>query len=305
VGGSFGYIDCGVIGVTGATNALTLQCPKADEIRVVLALPAGTVTNQAVFITGATTTATINTLRVSGVHHGATVVGHNTGTVTVGNLILDGVSHIHASGGAFTVQLGLTGAAITGTTFLNCDVQLNTSSDVVQIVSGATMGMINFIGGIATAMVAYLNDAGIGNTTLTFSGGHQCTTTQYVAIYSGASGTKTVNFGEAKFAAVTVHDLSITGTAPVTVVTGSTASAGINPLDINLSASQSVTALSLAVHCDISKLVRTGVGDLVYNTNASLTAHTGAGNFLTGPCISTGGNAAGSWISLINPTYTY
>jgi hypothetical protein len=304
-GGSYGLIDLGTVSLT-ATTAITLEQPSATEIRAALNLPLAFGVSTGVLITsGDTTAVTIGTLAITGVAYVSALISHNTQYVTVAHLICEAVTYVRGSGSGYLLQLAASGATVQVADIIACDATLNLSCDLVGVVSGAVLDYLNITGGLCAGPAAIFNDAGTSSPVVTFGGGFECTSTQYIAVISGASGTKTLVFAGCSFASITTDGVRVTGTAPVTVLKGDLVKISGSPTMISLSASQSVEAIGLALPLDISQLIRTGVGDMANNTNATLTAHTGSGDFPLGPCVSSGSGSAGNWVSLVNSTYTY
>jgi hypothetical protein len=239
VGGTYGKIDLGVLAVTGSSYALTLESPSATEIRAILSIPSGSGVSSGVNITG-TSSVTIGTLALSGNAYLANLVYHNTSSVTISHLLLNALTYQRPSGSGYALNLAASGAAVTVCDITGCSLSMNTSCDAVSIASGATLGQLNILGGSSSGSAAIINDAGTGSPVVTIGGGFVCTSTQYIAVITGASGTKSLIFAGCTFSSISTYGISVTGTAPSVLVYGGLYS-GPTPT-VHLSASQSVTA---------------------------------------------------------------
>jgi hypothetical protein len=291
VGGTYGKFNFGHVGQLGTNYAMTLQSPAAEEIRINLAQTAGNGNTSAIYVTG-TSVVTISKLIVTGTANMASVVTHGTADVTIGHLVFDHVTFQRPSGSGFLLQVNTSGAVVSVCDVIGCTVSMNTSCDLVQVAIGATLSYLNITGGTCTGTAALYNDTSVATSVITFSGGFECTATQYIAIVVSASGTKQFNFDGCSFPSITTYGIKVTGAAPLTILKGDQIRIGGTPTMINLTASQSVQAVGISLPLDLSQIIRTGVGDLAYNSNSGLSCG-------TGPCISSGAGSAGSWKNLI------
>ena len=300
-GGSYGLIDLGHVGVqsSGAT-LINLYAPSARYISADIDYyPAGA-EYVVETLAGGGSSVTVETLRLSGnmtYATGGTItfVNLTVSNVTIGHLIMDKTNLDTTTGVSALIQTH-NGATITQADLVGCRVAFSTGNGYAVLLNSTTdsIGVLNFIGGNYTCY-CLVGDGSTGATTVTLSGGVKISAGKYclnTGVSSGTTSLKTFVFAGCQVVLSSGAYL-VYVTRSTVLLKGDliTVSGGSGNLD-RVEGTESVEAIGLALALDVSQLIRTGVGDMANNSNASLSCG-------VGPCISSGSGSSGSWQNLI------
>lgn len=310
-GGTYGSIDLEHVAIQSRAEALRLVSPAANRIRVNFAYGAQGCPPSLVSTASGSATRTLQRLEVTGacITGSAKVLSHTSTAVTLNHVVFDKFAFNSASGAGYMCYMN---GAVTCNyvDFTDCFFQLTTTGSASgMFLNNSATGVcdaVNIQGGIQIEGNTVLGDNSESSTIFTVGGGFQ-TTARYFAKLGAASttGTDTVRFNGCY--------LDCSGT----IITINTKGLVLEGSGMTYNTSETFltrTQGTEAVHCrsfdipvDISQLSRSTAGDRAFNSNASLAAvsPSTSGEFLVGPCVSTGSGSSGSWVSLVNTTYTY